>query len=149
MYLLTLERRSRKESLSHVYPDLRRSLATAGSGVLQPCPLGYSAAVSGSTSCSPCAVGSYSALLDQASYTACSGGRITPAIGTITGDSCLSPVPNFSIGFLALFFVHTVWTVRQDDVPAEGAVRDSPGRHLPGDEQEPPPTEEEEDAQLH
>eukprot|EP01036_Dinobryon_divergens_P033281 gene33281-43034_t len=79
--------------------------ATTDSGTPQPCAVGYSAAVSGSTSCSPCPIGSYSALVGQATCSVCSDGRITPALASISEDFCLSPVPNFSMGFTALILV--------------------------------------------
>ena len=43
--------------------------------------------------------------MGQASCSFCSRGRITPSIAAISDDFCLSPVPNFSMGFTALFFV--------------------------------------------
>ena len=76
--------------------------AMAGSGGFQPCPIGYYASESGSTSCTPCPVGFYSSLLGQVSCIACSGGQITPSLASISAEFCLSPLPNFSMGFVAL-----------------------------------------------
>ena len=43
------------------------------------------------------------------------------------------PLPD--LGASDHFQVHHVWTVQQDSLSQEGAIRDSPGGHLPVDEQ--------------
>ena len=67
---------------------------------------------------SPCAAGSYSsdpsvacALCPPSTYsdiagasvcTTCPSGRTTPGPGTISQDACLSPIPNFAMGYVCL-----------------------------------------------
>ena len=77
----------------------------AGSGIFTPCPEGYYAPTTGSTDCLPCPIGFFNPQPGQPFCEACSGGQITPGVASINEVFCLSPLPNFTMGFIALALV--------------------------------------------
>jgi hypothetical protein len=55
--------------------------------------------------CELCPFNFYSSSPGQSQCTQCPAGRATAILGSTSPDQCISPVPNFTLGFFALFLV--------------------------------------------
>jgi hypothetical protein len=60
--------------------------------------------------CELCPLSFYSSSSGQSQCTPCPAGRATATLGSTTVDQCISPVPNFTLGFLALFLVIVIFS---------------------------------------
>jgi hypothetical protein len=69
------------------------SFANAESNTCELCPLSFYSRDSGQTQCTPCP-----------------GGRATATLGSTSLDQCISPIPNFTLGFFALFLVIVIFS---------------------------------------
>jgi hypothetical protein len=67
--------------------------ANAGTNTCELCPLNFYSSGSGQTQCTPCPAG-----------------RATATLGSTTLDQCISPIPNFTLGFFALFLVIVIFS---------------------------------------
>eukprot|EP01034_Spumella_vulgaris_P024040 gene24040-30337_t len=76
--------------------------ATDSSTSCAVCPAGQFATGTEQTVCSNCPIGQYSAQEKSGTCTSCQSGFTTPSVGTALAGSCVSPIPNFTIGFIAL-----------------------------------------------
>eukprot|EP01038_Epipyxis_sp_PR26KG_P010891 gene10891-14617_t len=79
----------------------------SGSGLQLNCttfqPGEYSSA--GDRNCSKCSAGSFSVNSLSSTCTLCPIGFYNPLLGSVSSNSCLSPLPNFITGFFSLFLV--------------------------------------------
>jgi hypothetical protein len=60
--------------------------------------------------CELCALSFYSSDSGQTQCTPCPAGRATATLGSTNLEQCISPVPNFTLGSLALFFVVVIFS---------------------------------------
>jgi hypothetical protein len=60
--------------------------------------------------CSLCPLNFYSRDSGQTQCTACPAGRSTATLGSASVDQCVSPIPNFTLGFFALFLVVVIFS---------------------------------------
>jgi hypothetical protein len=60
--------------------------------------------------CELCPVSFYSRDSGQTQCTPCPAGRATATLGSTSIDQCISPIPNFTLGFLALFLVVVIFS---------------------------------------
>jgi hypothetical protein len=84
-------------------------VSLAGAQNCTKCPLGLYAMATTST-CELCPIGFYSNSLGQSQCHVCPAGRTTGTLGSIASSQCISPVPNFTLGFFALFIVVGVFS---------------------------------------
>jgi hypothetical protein len=61
-------------------------------------------------SCELCALSFYSSDSGQTQCTPCPAGRATAVLGSTSLDQCISPIPNFTLGSLALFLVVVIFS---------------------------------------
>jgi hypothetical protein len=67
--------------------------ANSKSNICELCPLSFYSSSSGQSQCTPCPAG-----------------RATATLGSTSVDQCISPVPNFTLGFFALFLVVVIFS---------------------------------------
>jgi hypothetical protein len=60
--------------------------------------------------CEPCGLSFYSSAPGQIQCTHCPAGRATATLGSTSLEQCISPVPNFTLGFFALFLVVVIFS---------------------------------------
>jgi hypothetical protein len=60
--------------------------------------------------CELCPVSSYTSDSGQTRCTPCPAGRATATLGSTRVDQCISPIPNFTLGFFALFLVIVIFS---------------------------------------
>jgi hypothetical protein len=73
------------------------------------CELGYSGNPE-THACEICSLSFYSSSRGQAQCTPCPAGQTTAGLGSTSIGQCVSPVPNFTMGFFALFVVVTIFS---------------------------------------
>jgi hypothetical protein len=61
-------------------------------------------------SCSFCPVNFFSGSTGQTDCRPCPAGRTTVSVGSTSVNQCISPVPNFTLGFFALFLVVVIFS---------------------------------------
>ena len=66
------------------------------------CGPGSFASAPGATECVLCAIAFYGPNTGAASCLKCPSGRSTPLVGSVSVDDCISPLPNYISGFIAL-----------------------------------------------
>jgi hypothetical protein len=64
----------------------------------------------GSKNCEFCPLNFYNAQEGQPACLACPSGRTTSFTGAISASQCVSPIPNFTMGFFALFMVMVIFS---------------------------------------
>jgi hypothetical protein len=64
----------------------------------------------GSKNCEFCPLNFYSAQVGQSACSACPSGRTTSLAGATSASQCVSPIPNFTMGFFALFMVMVIFS---------------------------------------
>jgi hypothetical protein len=80
-----------------------------GSSNCTQCQSGFFANAETNT-CELCPVSFYSRDSGQTRCTPCPAGRATATLGSTNVDQCISPVPNFTLGFLSLFLVVMIFS---------------------------------------
>jgi hypothetical protein len=80
-----------------------------GSSNCTQCQSGFFAS-SETNSCELCPVNFYSSDSSQIQCTPCPAGRATANLGSTTLEQCISPVPNFTLGFFSLFLVIMIFS---------------------------------------
>jgi hypothetical protein len=60
--------------------------------------------------CELCRFSFYSSDSGQTEYTPCPPGRPTTTLGSTSLEQCVSPIPNFTLGFFALFLVLVIFS---------------------------------------
>jgi hypothetical protein len=74
------------------------------------CPLGSFSKNYGSKHCEKCPLNFYNSNEGQFACKPCPNGRSTAVLGAISASQCISPIPNFTLGFFALFLVVIVFS---------------------------------------
>jgi hypothetical protein len=74
------------------------------------CPTGSFSEKYGSKNCDYCPLNFYNSKEGQSACATCPNGRTTSFIGAISSSQCVSPLPNFTLGFLALFIVVVIFS---------------------------------------
>jgi hypothetical protein len=80
-----------------------------GSSNCTQCQSGFFAN-SETNTCELCQVSFYSSGAGQTQCTPCPAGRATATLGSTSMDQCISPIPNFTLGFFALFLVIVIFS---------------------------------------
>jgi sugar lactone lactonase YvrE len=80
-----------------------------GSANCTQCQSGFFAN-SESNTCELCPFNFYSSASGQTQCTPCPAGRNTATLGSTRVDQCISPIPNFTLGFFALFLVIVIFS---------------------------------------
>jgi hypothetical protein len=60
--------------------------------------------------CELCPMSFYSSDAGQTQCTSCPAGRATATLGSTSVNQCISPIPNFTLGFFALFLVIVIFS---------------------------------------
>jgi hypothetical protein len=60
--------------------------------------------------CELCPINFYSSSSGQTECNSCPAGRATVSVGSTSSGRCISPVPNFTLGFFALFLVVVIFS---------------------------------------
>jgi ABC-type multidrug transport system fused ATPase/permease subunit len=85
-------------------------MSLSGSRNCTECPTGSFADTILTHTCVLCPVSFYSSSRGQTQCHACPAGRSTAVLGAISALQCVSPIPNFTLGFFALFFVVVIFS---------------------------------------
>jgi hypothetical protein len=80
-----------------------------GSSNCTQCQSGFFANAETNT-CELCPANFYSSDSGQTQCTPCPAGRATATLGSTRLDQCISPIPNFTLGFFALFLVIVIFS---------------------------------------
>jgi hypothetical protein len=80
-----------------------------GSSNCTQCQSGFFAN-SESNTCELCPFNFYSNAAGQTQCTPCPAGRATATLGSTSLEQCISPIPNFTLGFFALFLVIVIFS---------------------------------------
>jgi hypothetical protein len=79
-------------------------VSSPGNGNCTQCLSGFFANIASQT-CDLCPISFYSTSPGQIRCYSCPAGTVTATLGSTSVEQCISPVPNFTLGFLSLFIV--------------------------------------------
>jgi hypothetical protein len=78
--------------------------SSSASATCSSCSIGTFSLAGQANACTKCPLRTYNPLIEQSECLSCPAGRITSAAGSAALSDCVSPIPNFTIGFFSLFF---------------------------------------------
>jgi hypothetical protein len=81
-----------------------------GAIICSLCPTGSFSEKDSSKNCDYCPLNLYNSKEGQSACATCPNGRTTSFVGATSSSQCVSPLPNFTMGFFALFLVVVIFS---------------------------------------